>query len=165
MISSEFVDRGVSVKIETDVVDYIFYGRVPVSTYRAMENSKNCETPKRPTSRLSYHWSEIEDLKYLEFIHRERRLFDLPLAERKKMRIHHMMSKFIRTRNPCQCRSHHQKMISKFRTIDEIIQNYQRRLEPEGESNHSNTEHRKKSGVSTSSFLSDDSKRPETKRS
>ena len=31
------------------------------------------------------------------------------------------MSKLIRTRNPQQCRSHHQKMLIKYGSIDKIV--------------------------------------------
>ena len=34
------------------------------------------------------------------------------------------MSDFIESKTPNQCRSHHQKVIKKFKTIEEAIKNY-----------------------------------------
>lgn len=37
------------------------------------------------------------------------------------MKINMMMSKSVRTKNATQCRSHHQKMLMHYKTIDNII--------------------------------------------
>lgn len=48
-------------------------------------------------------------------------IFDLPLQEKKKIKINVMLSKKIPTRNSIQCHSHHQKMIIKYGSVENII--------------------------------------------
>lgn len=44
-----------------------------------------------------------------------------------------MMSKKVKTRSPQQCHSHHQKMIKKYGTIDNIINDVQNKAGKESE--------------------------------
>jgi hypothetical protein len=75
------------------------------------------------------HWNEKERLKYSVFITFFRRLFEEPHLK-KGVRVYEMMSDMIVTRNPNQCRSHHQKM-EKYRvTIDEIVASVSEKYEP-----------------------------------
>lgn len=46
---------------------------------------------------------------------------NLPVEDRKKIRINVIMSHFIQSKNPEQCRSHHQKMVLKHGSIQNII--------------------------------------------
>lgn len=48
-------------------------------------------------------------------------VFDLPLPEKKKLKINVMLSKKIPTRNSTQCHSHHQKMMVKYGSVEKII--------------------------------------------
>jgi hypothetical protein len=48
-------------------------------------------------------------------------LFEMGKKERKEIKINVLMSKLIVTRNPDQCRSHHQKMMKYHNSIPEII--------------------------------------------
>jgi hypothetical protein len=44
--------------------------------------------------------------------------------QRRKWHLNRIMSKFLGTRSHEQCRSHHQKMIKNYRSIDGIIQHF-----------------------------------------
>lgn len=48
-------------------------------------------------------------------------LFEMGRAQRKQIKINVLMSKLITSRNPDQCRSHHQKMMKYHHSIPEII--------------------------------------------
>lgn len=48
-------------------------------------------------------------------------MFEMNLAQKKNLKINVMMSKKVKTRNSYQCRSHHQKMIKKYGTIQNLI--------------------------------------------
>jgi hypothetical protein len=48
----------------------------------------------------------------------------MSLKERKSKKIHIKMSKLVKTRNPIQCRSHHQKMLAKFGSLENIIEEF-----------------------------------------
>lgn len=48
-------------------------------------------------------------------------LFGFSEKERQEVGIHNMMSEKIKTRTPVQCRSHHQKMLKKHKTIANIL--------------------------------------------
>jgi hypothetical protein len=58
------------------------------------------------------------------FLVKKRSLFDLSVEERKRTGIHTKMSKIIKARNPSQCRSHHQKMLVRFGSVDAIIDHF-----------------------------------------
>jgi len=47
----------------------------------------------------------------------------------KEIKIHEIMSKEIGTRVATQCRSHHQKMLMKYRSIKGVISNFKRLVE------------------------------------
>lgn len=59
-------------------------------------------------------WSPEENLKYCNFLSIYADISHFDQFERKEMGIHKEMSKFIGSRSPKQCRSHHQKMLNKF---------------------------------------------------
>ena len=68
------------------------------------------------------HWRTAEQRKYVNFIVRYKNLFTLSLKEKKTHKVYSRMSKYIRGRTDSQCRSHHQKMLIKFETIEGIIE-------------------------------------------
>lgn len=72
-----------------------------------------------------FHWTPIEQKRYVHFLLEHCADFALPLAEKRKKKLHVIMSKYIKMRDPSQCRSHHQKMMTKFKSIQAIIQNHQ----------------------------------------
>ena len=43
------------------------------------------------------------------------------MKERKSLKIHFLMSQHIKTRNPKQCRSHHQKMTKAHGSLESIV--------------------------------------------
>ncbi|CAD8103923.1 unnamed protein product [Paramecium primaurelia] len=59
-------------------------------------------------SKFNGHWSKQEHELYLEFVNNH---FDILKSkyDKKSKKIFKLMSKFITTRTPTQCRSHHQK--------------------------------------------------------
>ncbi len=58
------------------------------------------------------------------FLKREKCLFSLSVEMKKKIKINVLMSKAIKSRTPIQCHTHHQKMIKKYESIEEILKNY-----------------------------------------
>ena len=75
-------------------------------------------------SENSYHWTLAEHKKYIDFLIKKRSLFNLSVKEKKKVKMHVLMYKYILTKNAKQCRSHHQKMLSKYSTIEGILEEY-----------------------------------------
>ena len=49
----------------------------------------------------------------------------MSLENRKKSGVHTKMSTLIKGRNSAQCRSHHQKMLAKYKSLDGIIEHFQ----------------------------------------
>ena len=68
-----------------------------------------------------YHWSKAEHELYLMFLRKNKKLFSLSLERRKVIKPHVLMGEYISTKSSKQCRSHHQKMMIKYETIDEIL--------------------------------------------
>jgi hypothetical protein len=60
----------------------------------------------------------------VNYIAEHKRIFELPLKDKKAKGIHQRMSKHMQTRTSIQCRSHHQKMLSKFGSLDGIINEF-----------------------------------------
>jgi hypothetical protein len=48
-------------------------------------------------------------------------LFEMTRGERKSVKINVKMGSYLKTRNPLQCRSHHQKMLEAHKTVQGII--------------------------------------------
>lgn len=71
--------------------------------------------------RIYHRWTWDENLKYANFLSATRSEFD-DYKERRPMKFFIRMAKALSVgKNNLQCRSHHQKMLKKFGTIDEII--------------------------------------------
>lgn len=66
-------------------------------------------------------WSDEENLTYMRFLEESGHLFDSNWAQRKNIKINVLMSEYIKTRSPLQCRSHHQKMMKFHHSIPQII--------------------------------------------
>ena len=65
-------------------------------------------------------WSEKENLKYAEFLQKNRKEF-ADEVKRRSNRVFKKMQKKIKKRTAEQCRTHHQKMLKKFHSIESII--------------------------------------------
>jgi hypothetical protein len=76
---------------------------------------------KTTKEKTKYHWSEIEQMRYIKCLDSRRKLFDLTAPEKNKIGVHKIMSRYVKVRNSAQCRSHHQKMIKKYGSIEAII--------------------------------------------
>jgi hypothetical protein len=61
----------------------------------------------------------------MQFLITNKHLFSLTRAEKRKLKTNVMMSKKVRTRKPIQCHSHHQKMMKKYGSVEEIIEELQ----------------------------------------
>ena len=68
-----------------------------------------------------FGWTPLENKRYQEFLSQNQSLFCLSLEEKKRLAIHSQMSQTIKSRTSLQCRSHHQKMIKKYGSVDKII--------------------------------------------
>ena len=71
----------------------------------------------------SYYWTFEENKLYHEFLRTHYGIFDIPLSERKILKVNVLMSLEIKTRNAQQCHSHHQKMMKKYKSIDNLLLN------------------------------------------
>ena len=65
-------------------------------------------------------WSEKEKKSYICFL-REKREHMMHSSTRRSQKLFIQMSKWVKTRTPDQCRSHHQKTMKYHHTIDETI--------------------------------------------
>ena len=79
---------------------------------------------KKGQAKKCFHWTFHQQRKYVLFLENNRSLFDLSLKDKKKKGIHSLLSKAIKNRTPTQCRSHHQKMLEKFKNVENIIKIY-----------------------------------------
>lgn len=76
------------------------------------------------TTRKQYsksHWSEEENEKYVGFLLKFKSVIEGGKKNRRKWHLNRMMSKAIGSRSHEQCRSHHQKMIKHYKTLEGII--------------------------------------------
>ena len=62
-----------------------------------------------------------ENIKYIEFIKKNIDRLEPEIENKGKNKINKCMSKYIKTRSPQQCRSHHQKMLKYHSNIKGII--------------------------------------------
>lgn len=71
-----------------------------------------------------FSWKSAESKKYISFLKKNSHLMSLPVEERKRIRINVIMSQYVKSKNPEQCRSHHQKMVLKYGSIQGIIDSH-----------------------------------------
>lgn len=76
------------------------------------------------------HWTEEQNRKYIDFLLKFREVIQGEKKQRRKWHLNRIMSKYLGTRSHEQCRSHHQKMIKNYRSIDGIISHFQTRQNP-----------------------------------
>ena len=67
-----------------------------------------------------YSWDVMENYTYITYLMNFRYVFDSQL-ERKRVKVFQHLSHLIRTRNPHQIKSHHQKMMLRHQNVDNII--------------------------------------------
>ena len=68
-------------------------------------------------------WSGKEEVKYVRFLQSNRDDME-ETQNRRKGKVFVRMSKFVRSRNSDQCRSHHQKLIKYYKDVKGIIEFY-----------------------------------------
>ena len=73
-----------------------------------------------PRESIKKYWTEEENLLYIAFFKRYPH-FAESYAQRKANKIFIQMSKLITTRVPSQIKSHHQKLLMKYKTLDSVI--------------------------------------------
>ena len=62
-----------------------------------------------------------ENIKYIEFIKKNLVIVEQTIENKGKNKINKRMSKYMKSRSPQQCRSHHQKMLKYHLNIKGII--------------------------------------------
>jgi len=62
-----------------------------------------------------------ENIKYIEFIKKNLVIVEQTIENKGKNKINKRMSKYMKSRSPQQCRSHHQKMLKYHLSIKGII--------------------------------------------
>lgn len=65
-------------------------------------------------------WDEDENRKYREFIELNTEILE-NREERREKKVFLRLSEYVETRDANQCRSHHQKMIQKYKSIEKIL--------------------------------------------
>ena len=78
-----------------------------------------CRKTRAKQSSLS--WTKTEERKYIGFLRNNAQLFGLTAKERKDIKINVLISSAVRSRTAAQCHSHHQKMMLKHGSIQNII--------------------------------------------
>lgn len=68
-----------------------------------------------------YSWDFRENYTYITYLKNFKTIFASPEA-RKRVKVFSHLSKLIKTRNPFQIKSHHQKMMLRHKTLDAIIE-------------------------------------------
>jgi hypothetical protein len=66
-------------------------------------------------------WGIEENAAYMRFLDENYGLFERSNSDRRLMKINVLMSLWVKTRSPDQCRSHHQKMMKYHQDIPSII--------------------------------------------
>lgn len=79
------------------------------------------------SSKYSGRWTSNENLTYITFLVENEHLV-AQRKQRRKLRIFKSLSMLVVTRTPEQCRSHHQKMEKKYRTLHGIVSNLRSQL-------------------------------------
>ena len=85
-------------------------------------NRREKDRVARPKGRNSkYTWNMIEERRYINFLMTNYHIFELPAYEQTLVGINTQISKAIKSRDPTQCRCHHQKMVKKFKDVASIV--------------------------------------------
>ena len=75
------------------------------------------------TKKTRLRWNKRETIKYCSFIKENEKILSMPL-KRQKQKIYNEMQSFIQSRTKEQCKSHHQKMLHKYKSISKILSNH-----------------------------------------
>ena len=65
-------------------------------------------------------WTLAESKRYLKFLIQSQHHLELG-KEKRRLKLNVKMSKVIKSRDPSQCHSHHQKMLIKYGSVAEIL--------------------------------------------
>ena len=116
------------IKIEPDSNELIFQEepsvKMELANHGALEGKEEVTRPKnipKPRKKLASHWDVVEQSRYLTFLKQRKEIFHGSFKEKKGKKIFHRLSTFIKTRTSVQCKSHHQKMIKRYGTVEMII--------------------------------------------
>lgn len=74
------------------------------------------------------HWNHEENKKYIEFLMKFKSVIEGPKKNRRKWHLNRIMSKEVSTRSHEQCRSHHQKMMKHYRSVDGILDHLRKEM-------------------------------------
>ena len=91
------------------------------------EKSSIEDSPSRKTERNKNSWTMEEHLQYIEFF-RQNSYFSNSKILRKAEKIFNQMTKIIPTRTSVQIKSHHQKLLVKYKNVQSILDNLERKL-------------------------------------
>jgi hypothetical protein len=69
----------------------------------------------------NYYWTDLENTRYLQALKQYANILNLSVQERRLKKVNLLLSRKIRTRSPLQCHSHHQKMMAKYGSLEEIM--------------------------------------------
>jgi hypothetical protein len=109
--------------------------------YRRLDKSKRrnkhrpgrfSERPARVNLDSNYNyslWSITENAAYMYFLEAHNWLFERSNSDRRLLKINVLMSLWVKTRSPDQCRSHHQKMMKYHSDIPTIITHIRKCME------------------------------------
>lgn len=116
------------IKIEPDSDELIFQEepsvKIELASHGALEAKEEVTRPKnipKQRKKLPSHWDVVEQSRYLTFLKQRKEVFHGSFKEKKGRKIFHRLSAFIKTRTSVQCKSHHQKMIKRYETVENII--------------------------------------------
>ncbi len=91
----------------------------PLQRIRARKSfSRKVELLKEKSIVENHHkWSTEENIKYVKFLAKNKQKF-VGQDKTKRYRIFNKMALHLKTRNATQCRTHHQKMLLKYKTLE-----------------------------------------------
>jgi hypothetical protein len=85
-----------------------------------MQYTDDASKKQRRVDRLMGHWLPEENACYLAFLECSEQSFQAK-GLRRRDKVFKAMAKTIRTRDPEQCRSHHQKMEKKYKSFEGLL--------------------------------------------
>ena len=78
--------------------------------------------PEEIQEKKPYRWGPEEHLLYAAFLERNREIFVNRVNRLPPGFFHKMAAELNIGRNNCQCRTHHQKMMEKYKSVEAIIE-------------------------------------------
>ena len=78
-------------------------------------------TKRGEKRKRTVHWTQHEHHMYINFLTKKSHLLSLSLNDKKKAQPLRKMAEFIGSKDARQCRSHHQKMMKRHKSIDNIV--------------------------------------------